>query len=46
MKTKKYFQMKTLKVIFGTTSFIAAQKATKEKYKHPYFWGAFVMTGE
>ncbi len=26
-------------------SFINAQKAMKEKYKHPYFWGAFVMVG-
>ena len=26
-------------------SFIHAQKIIKEKYKDPYFWGAFVMVG-
>ncbi len=27
-------------------AYIVAQKAIKEKYKHPYFWGAFVMVGK
>jgi CHAT domain-containing protein len=27
-------------------SFIKAQKQVKKKYKHPYFWGGFVMIGE
>ena len=27
-------------------AYIIAQKAIKEKYKHPYFWGAFVMVGK
>ena len=27
-------------------SFTYAQKLIKEKYKSPYFWGAFVMTGQ
>ena len=27
-------------------AFQLAQKTTKEKYKSPYFWGAFVMMGE
>jgi len=26
-------------------AFLSAQKATREKYKDPYFWGAFIMTG-
>ncbi len=40
------FYQQYLKTKDKNASFIAAQKATKEKYKHPYFWGAFVMTGE
>ncbi len=36
---------------FGKTgkareSFLFAQSQIREKYKNPYFWGAFVMTGE
>jgi CHAT domain-containing protein len=27
-------------------AFATAQKTIRDKYKHPYFWGAFVMTGE
>ena len=27
-------------------AFISAQKAMKEKYKHAYYWGAFVMAGK
>ena len=27
-------------------AYIVAQKVIKEKYKHPYFWGAFVMVGK
>ncbi|MCB0739881.1 MAG: CHAT domain-containing protein [Chitinophagaceae bacterium] len=29
-----------------TKAFIHAQKTIKEKYKLPYFWGAFVLVGE
>lgn len=35
--------------IGGTTkreAFAKAQQSIKAKYKHPYFWGAFVMVGE
>jgi len=28
-----------------TQAFIAAQKKLKEKWKAPYYWGAFVMVG-
>ena len=38
---QQYFKTKD-----KTASFIVAQKATREKYKHPYFWGAFVMVGK
>ncbi|NOT49855.1 MAG: CHAT domain-containing protein [Chitinophagaceae bacterium] len=41
-----HFYQQYLKTKDKNASFIAAQKAIKEKYKHPYFWGAFVMTGE
>lgn len=27
-------------------AFVTAQKAIRDKYTHPYFWGAFIMTGE
>jgi CHAT domain-containing protein len=27
-------------------AFATAQKTIKEKYIHPYFWGAFIMVGE
>ncbi len=40
------FYQQYLKTKDKNASFISAQKAAKEKYKHPYFWGAFVMTGE
>ena len=40
-----YFYQQYLKTKDKNHSFIAAQKAMKEKYKHPYFWGAFVMAG-
>lgn len=29
-----------------SAAFAAAQKAIRDKYIHPYFWGAFVMVGE
>ena len=40
------FYQHYLKTNDKNTSFLIAQKAIKEKYKHPYFWGAFVMVGK
>lgn len=40
------FYQQYLKTKNKSAAFIAAQKAIKEKYIHPYFWGAFVMMGE
>ena len=39
------FYQEFLKTKDKNTSFITTQKAIRDKYKHPYFWGAFVMTG-
>ncbi len=35
-----------LKTKDKAAAFATAQKAIREKYIHPYFWGAFVMAGE
>ncbi|MEO5947828.1 MAG: CHAT domain-containing protein [Chitinophagaceae bacterium] len=40
------FYQQFLKTKNKSAAFITAQKAIKEKYIHPYFWGAFVMMGE
>ena len=40
------FYQQYLKTKEINSSFLAAQKAIKEKYIHPYFWGAFVMVGK
>ncbi|MBI5856112.1 MAG: CHAT domain-containing protein [Sphingobacteriales bacterium] len=40
------FYEQYLKTKDKPAAFSFAQKAIKEKYVHPYFWGAFVMTGE
>lgn len=40
------FYQQFLKTKNKSAAFISAQKAIKEKYIHPYFWGAFVMMGE
>ena len=40
------FYQHYLKTKDKNAAFIVAQKAIKEKYKHPYFWGAFVMVGK
>jgi CHAT domain-containing protein len=40
------FYQQYLKTKDKSAAFVLAQKAIKEKYSSPYFWGAFVMTGE
>ncbi|MEO7922634.1 MAG: CHAT domain-containing protein [Chitinophagaceae bacterium] len=40
------FYQQYLKTKNKSQAFIAAQKAIRDKYVHPYFWGAFVMMGE
>ncbi|MEK7225811.1 MAG: CHAT domain-containing protein, partial [Bacteroidota bacterium] len=40
------FYQQYLKTKDKNAAFIFAQKAIREKYKHPYFWGAFVMVGK
>ncbi len=40
------FYQQYLKTKDKNAAFVFAQKAIKEKYKHPYFWGAFVMVGK
>lgn len=39
------FYQEFIKTKNKTMAFTTAQKATRDKYQHPYFWGAFVMTG-
>lgn len=39
------FYQQYLKTKNKSAAFIAAQKAIKEKYSYPFFWGAFVMMG-
>lgn len=40
------FYQQYLKTKDKSAAFILAQKAIKEKYIHPYYWGAFVMMGK
>ncbi len=40
------FYQHYLKTKDKNAAFIVAQKTIKEKYKQPYFWGAFVMVGK
>lgn len=40
------FYQHYLKTKDKNAAFVVAQKTIKEKYKHPYFWGAFVMSGK
>ncbi len=40
------FYNKFLETKDRSAAFIFAQKTIKDKYVQPYFWGAFVMTGE
>ncbi len=49
MATKDFmiaFYQHYLKTKDKSAAFSSAQKAIKEKYIHPYFWGAFVMMGD
>lgn len=39
------FYQELLKSKDKNAAFIIAQKAMKEKYQFPYFWGAFIMAG-
>ena len=39
------FYQEYLKSRDKNAAFTLTQKAMKEKYQQPYFWGAFVMTG-
>jgi CHAT domain-containing protein len=40
-----FFYQQYLKTKDKAAAFTAAQKAIKEKYIHPFYWGAFVMMG-
>ncbi|MDZ4796071.1 MAG: CHAT domain-containing protein [Bacteroidota bacterium] len=40
------FYQQYLKTKNKNAAFVMAQKAIKEKYKDPYFWGAFIMVGK
>ena len=40
------FYKKFLETKDKQAAFLHAQKTLREKYPHPYFWGAFVMTGD
>ncbi len=40
------FYQHYLKTKDKSAAFLLAQKAIKEKYTHPYYWGAFVMMGK
>lgn len=39
------FYQHYLKTRNTNAAYTEAQKATRDKYAHPYFWGAFIMTG-
>lgn len=41
-----FFYQEFLRTKDKAAAFLFAQKKTREKYIHPYFWGAFVMVGE
>lgn len=41
-----FYENLLLKKLPKRTAFTLAQKNLKEKYKHPYYWAAFVMVGE